>query len=214
MDKSEFIISGLTGGQLNALVKNIMSQTGASTPDEAVRRINAGECVIKRWRKDIESGNIFLTIESKGYNGFSWAVTLQNEGFYLDDSVRKVFFSDDFKSHTIFMDGIVSKIIITKGWVHAEENHGRRIRTKNGWRNLTAPSIDAICSILDDAEDIMVNMGLSSIIVMHNPIKISSGEEINFNIIRHGPSFGIEACSDIIYYRSLRTDVGFAWLIS
>ena len=45
---SEFAISGLTAGQLNALVKNLMRQMGVSDPAEAVRRVNAGECVISQ----------------------------------------------------------------------------------------------------------------------------------------------------------------------
>jgi hypothetical protein len=40
---SEFVSAGLTAGQLNALVKNIMKETGIADPQKAVRSFNADE---------------------------------------------------------------------------------------------------------------------------------------------------------------------------
>lgn len=42
-----FAIQDVLPGKLNALVKNIMSQMAIDDPNEAVRRINAGEWVVK-----------------------------------------------------------------------------------------------------------------------------------------------------------------------
>lgn len=41
----DFAIKDVSTGRLNALVKNLMVQMGVSDPDEAIRRINAGEWV-------------------------------------------------------------------------------------------------------------------------------------------------------------------------
>ena len=43
---SEFAIAEVFPGRLNALVKNLMSQMAISDPNEAVRRVNAGEWVV------------------------------------------------------------------------------------------------------------------------------------------------------------------------
>ncbi|OGM93553.1 hypothetical protein A2935_02910 [Candidatus Wolfebacteria bacterium RIFCSPLOWO2_01_FULL_47_17b] len=45
--KNEFVIADVLPGKLNALVKNIMSQTGSEDPNEAVRLVNSGEWIIK-----------------------------------------------------------------------------------------------------------------------------------------------------------------------
>lgn len=42
-----FCIAGIETGKLNALVKNHMAQMGIDDPAEAVRRVNAGEWVVK-----------------------------------------------------------------------------------------------------------------------------------------------------------------------
>lgn len=56
--KGDFAISSLTAGQLNALVKNLMSQMNIDDPVEAVRRVNSGECVISQNRRIIDDGQI------------------------------------------------------------------------------------------------------------------------------------------------------------
>ncbi|MBN2093950.1 MAG: hypothetical protein JW740_01055 [Candidatus Zambryskibacteria bacterium] len=51
--KSEFAISEVLPGKLNAMVKNIMGQMKIDDPNEAVRRVNAGEWVVSRVVKSI-----------------------------------------------------------------------------------------------------------------------------------------------------------------
>jgi hypothetical protein len=52
---TEFAIAKVLPGTLNALVKNIMRQTGATDPNEAVRLVNSGEWVVSKptrlWRE-------------------------------------------------------------------------------------------------------------------------------------------------------------------
>lgn len=46
--RTEFAIAEVMPGKLNALVKNIMRQTGETNPDEAVRLINSGEWIVSK----------------------------------------------------------------------------------------------------------------------------------------------------------------------
>ena len=43
---TEFAIADVLPGKLNALVKNLMRQTGETDPNEPVRLVNSGEWVI------------------------------------------------------------------------------------------------------------------------------------------------------------------------
>ena len=45
--KNEFAIAEVMSGQLNALVKNLMAQMAIDDASEAVRRVNAGEWVVR-----------------------------------------------------------------------------------------------------------------------------------------------------------------------
>ncbi|PIZ09987.1 hypothetical protein COY54_01900, partial [Candidatus Falkowbacteria bacterium CG_4_10_14_0_8_um_filter_41_36] len=67
-DKKDFATSDLTGGTLNALVKNIMRQLGVDDPIEAVRLVNSGECVVSRpaCRFRERDGVIYFTVTSDG----------------------------------------------------------------------------------------------------------------------------------------------------
>ncbi len=51
MEKPAFVTADVTQGTLNALVKNIMSQTGATDPNEAVRLVNSGTWALKQVTK-------------------------------------------------------------------------------------------------------------------------------------------------------------------
>lgn len=46
MEKYLFTIQNVETGKLNALVNNIMKQTGINDPNEAIRMVNAGEVKI------------------------------------------------------------------------------------------------------------------------------------------------------------------------
>jgi len=48
---TEFSIAEVMPGKLNALVKNIMRQTGTDDPNEAVRLVNSGEWVVSKLLK-------------------------------------------------------------------------------------------------------------------------------------------------------------------
>lgn len=57
---SEFAISKVSTGQLNALVKNLMAQMKIDDPNEAVRRVNSEEWVIERIKRLLHKDNVEL----------------------------------------------------------------------------------------------------------------------------------------------------------
>lgn len=62
--KSEFLISNISTGKLNAMVKNAMAQTGITKPEEVVRKLNSGELqvsvVLPRWTE--KEGRITFSV--------------------------------------------------------------------------------------------------------------------------------------------------------
>lgn len=60
-EKSEFVIAKVLPGTLNALVKNIMKQTGTNDPNEAVRLVNSGEWIVSKCENIIDcSAPVFV----------------------------------------------------------------------------------------------------------------------------------------------------------
>lgn len=88
MSKSEFVTAGLLGGQTNALVKNIMAQMGIDDPVEAVRRINAGDWVVRQ-------ANLLkqvATVQVAGAQTFYAKDHIQAANIgYLGDNFKKFF---------------------------------------------------------------------------------------------------------------------------
>ena len=110
---TEFAIAEVMPGRLNALVKNIMRQTGASDPNEAVRLVNSGEWVVSRptrsWRE--QNDVIYLNVTSNGMTGPQWIEHLEKLGFHLSDHAKSVLRSDDFKP----TNGVTTEVTVLKG---------------------------------------------------------------------------------------------------
>ena len=67
MSNVEFAIAEVMPGRLNALVKNLMRQMGIEDPNEAVRRVNAGEWVVSRVGSTVVVSTGGITIISVDY---------------------------------------------------------------------------------------------------------------------------------------------------
>jgi hypothetical protein len=95
MAKPEFAIANLNGGQLNAVVKNLMAQIGINDPVEAVRRFNAGEYTlvqkVPRWSVDAE-GNLIFEVTSDGTSGPEWITRIESKGLYLGDNTKSIYY--------------------------------------------------------------------------------------------------------------------------
>ena len=158
-------LPGLT--QLNALIKTIMRQTGASNPQEAIRLVNSGQwglSMIKDlWQK--VSGVTHLSVISDGTTGSQWISRLKEQGKAVSDTAVRFLLSDEFHPTS----GVVTRVVIQpgsrdeKGSVSTEQ-----LEREAEWANLTAPEMEVAClmrEILSQSD--LQEMGFRSICVMH-----------------------------------------------
>jgi len=173
--KSEFLISGIETGQLNAMVKKVMAQIGVNDPKEAVRMMNAGELqvsVIKpKWRE--ENGIIYFSVTSDGATGEEWITRLESKYFGVSDYAKSILRSKDFKSTR----GITTEIAVIPGLLFEDNDRTtKNIRAYAKKRQLLDPNAEVACLIREKFSDKEIKvMGLWWIAVMHKPIKDSGG---------------------------------------
>ena len=174
-NKSEFLISGIETGKLNAMVKNIMVQIGITEPEEAVRMMNSGELqisVIKsKWTE--KEGVIRFSVTSDGTTGEEWITRLESKSFHVSDYAKSVLSSKSFKPTS----GITYEIAILKGEIFSgNERITKNIRKEAQNRKLSTPNAEVACLIREKFSDKELEaMGLYWIVVMHEPIKDSCG---------------------------------------
>jgi len=173
--KSEFLISGIETGRLNAMVKNIMTQTGITEPEEAVRMMNSGELQIlviksKQTEKD---GVIRFSVTSDGTTGEQWIVRLESKSFRVSGYAKSVLRSKSFKPNS----GITYEIAVLKGEFFSDNKRiTENIRKVAKKRNLSTPNAEVACLIREKFSDKELEaMGLYWIVAMHEPIKASDG---------------------------------------
>jgi len=186
MNNDFFAISNVLPGKLNALVKNIMKQTGVNDPNEAVRMVNAGEVqisVIKpKWTD--KDGVIRFSVTSDGTTGPEWIARLEKKGFRVGDYAKSVLCSKDFKPTS----GITTEIAILKGMLFEDSNRvTKKIRVEAESRKLTKPNAEVACLIRENFSDEEIEaMGLWWIVAMHEPINDSDGGPRLLNVNRAG----------------------------
>jgi len=176
MNKSEFLISGIETGKLNAMVKNIMTQTGITEPEEAVRMMNSGELqisVIKpKWTE--KDGVIRFSVTSDGATGEEWIARLESKAFRVGDCAKSVLRSKSFKPTS----GITYEIAVLKGDLFSDSNRiTKTIHKEAKNRKLAKPNAEVACLIREKFTDKELEvMGLYWIVTMHEPIKDSGGD--------------------------------------
>ena len=175
MEKYLFTIQNVETGKLNALVNNIMKQTGIDDPNEAIRMVNAGEVqisVIKpRWTE--KDGVILFTVTSDGATGEEWITRLEGKSLCISHYAESVLRSKDFKSTS----GITYEIAVLKGEIFSDnERITKNIRKEAKNRKLLTPNAEVACLIREKFSNKELKaMGLYWIVVMHEPIKDSGG---------------------------------------
>jgi hypothetical protein len=174
--KSEFLISGIETGKLNAMVKNIMTQTGITEPEEAVRMMNSGELQISVIKsKWIEKDSVIrFSVTSDGTTGEEWIARLESKGFRVGDYAKSVLRSKSFKP----TNGVTYEIAVLKGEIFSDnERITKNIRKEAKNRKLSAPNAEVACLIREKFSDKELEvMGLYWIVAMHEPIKDSDGD--------------------------------------
>jgi hypothetical protein len=175
MGKYLFTIQNVETGKLNALVNNIMKQTGIDDPNEVIRMVNAGEVQISVIKsKWTEKDNVIrFSVTSDGITGEQWIARLESKGFRVGDYAKSVLRSKSFKPTT----GITYEIAVLKGEIFSDnERITKNIRKDAENRKLTTPNAEVACLIREKFSDKELEaMGLYWILVMHEPIKDSVG---------------------------------------
>ncbi len=173
---TEFMIAEVTPGKLNALVKNIMRQTGETDPNEAVRLVNSGEWVVSKptrnWRE--QDGVIYFSVTSDGTTGEDWITRLESKGFRVGDYAKQVLRSPDFKPTS----GMTTEVAVLKGMLFEDNDRiTKKIRAEADKRKLSKPNAELACLIREKFTDKEIEaMGLWYIVAMHEPINDSDGD--------------------------------------
>jgi len=173
---SEFVIAGVTTGQLDTLVKNIMRQMGVADAEKAICLINSGEWVIakaaeKCWRE--QDGVIYFTVTSDGTSGPAWIKRLESNGFKVSRWAKDLLNSADFKP----TNGVVTKVAVLKGLLWDDSDRTtKNIRAEAEKRQLEKPNTAVACLSREKFTDQDIEaMDLWWIVTMHEPIKDSDG---------------------------------------
>ena len=175
-NKSEFLISGIETGKLNAMVKNIMVQIGITEPEEAVRMMNSGELQISvskpKWTE--KDGVIRFSVTSDGITGEEWISRLESKSFRVSDYAKSVLSSKGFKPTS----GITYEIAVLKGEIFSDNDRiTKNIRKEAKNRKLSDPNAEVACLAREKFSDKELEaMGLYWIVAMHEPIKDSDGD--------------------------------------
>jgi hypothetical protein len=175
MDKYLFTIQNVETGKLNALVNNIMKQTGTDDPNEAIRLVNSGEWTLsgpaRLWTE--KDSVIRFSVTSDGTTGEQWIARLESKGFRVSDYAKSILCSNSFKPTS----GITYEIAVLKGEIFSDDGRiTENIRKEAKNRKLSTPNAEVACLIREKFSDKELEaMGLYWIVVMHEPIKDSDG---------------------------------------
>jgi len=182
--KSEFLISNIPVGKLNAVIKNIMAQIGITEPEEAVRMVNAGEVqitVIKtKWTE--KDGVILFSVTSDGTTGEAWITRLERKNFSVGDYAKRILLSNSFKPTS----GATTEIAVLKGEIFSDNDRtAQNIHKEAKNRKFITPNAEVACLIREKFSDQELEaMGLYWIVAMHEPIKDSGGDPRLLSVLR------------------------------
>ena len=212
---TKFAIAEVFPGRLNALVKNIMRQTGKTDPNEAVRLVNSGEWVVSKptrsWYE--KNGVIYFSVTPDGTTGEGWITRLESMGGYAKQVLR----SPDFKPTS----GVTTEVAVLKGMLFKDNDrtpkkiraYAEAFRTSDK-RKLLEPNAELACLICEKfTEKEIEAMGLWYIVAMHEPINDSDGDPLLLCASRGDAGRWLYACHGRPAYK-LRRDSGSAFAVS
>lgn len=173
--EKKFLISSVTTGQLNAMVKNIMAQTGINDPEEVIRLINSGGLTFSSGDCWVEkNGVVYFLVVSDGTTGEEWIPKLKEKGFFVNKRERSVLLSEKFKP----TKGKIYFIAVLKGSIiPRDSSNACGVRLEGKKRKLIEPNPEVACLIRYKYSNMdIANMGFCSIVVMHKPIENLQGD--------------------------------------
>ena len=213
MEKYLFTIQSVETGKLNALVNNIMKQTGVDDPNEAIRLVNSGEWTltgpVRTWT---EKDNVIrFPVTSNGTTGKQWIARLEGKGFRVGDYAKSILRSRSFKPTS----GITYEIAVLKGEFFSDSDRiTKTIRKEAKNRKFSTPNAEVACLIREKFSDKELEaMGLYWIVVMHEPVKDSDGDPGLLGAGRDDDGSWLSTDYGNPAYKWVRSD-GFAFVVS
>jgi len=212
---SDFVISDIPTGKLNAMVKKIMAQAGVDDPEEAVSLMNSDELWVynknPKWTEKKRDTRFFLT--SDGTSGKRWVSCLKNKNCRFGDFAESVLRSKSFKP----TNGITYEIAVIGANLFGNINLSDQIindEAKN--RGYMVPNPEISCLIREKlSDDKIKEMGFERIVIMHEPIMDCSGTLAHLGTFNYdnGPWLIVNHNFHHFHFQANKS-IGFAYVVS
>jgi len=126
---------------------------------------------IRNWRE--ENNVIYFSVTSDGTTGEQWIARLESKGYHVSDYAKSLLRSKDFQPTS----GVTTEIAVLKGMIFKDADRvTKKIRKNAEDRKFSTPNAEVACLIREMFTDEEIKaMGLSWIVIMHEPIKDSGG---------------------------------------
>lgn len=169
--KSDFLISGIETGKLNAMVKNIMLQIKVDDPHEVVRLMNSGKLSVVFTEYNRYHDNTYvirMTLRSLGKSGKDWVDWFEEKGIFLNEDATSILLSRYFKPSKKEIKVSILRGSMFNAW---ERNwvSVTKLAQKHGYK-LATPEV--ICLLREHCtNEEFKKLDLAYIHGMHSPIK-------------------------------------------
>lgn len=192
MKKNLFTIQNVKTGRLNALVKNIMKQTGVDDPNEAIRLVNSGEWTLSGPPQFFteKDGVIYFFVTSDGTSGEEWITRLKRRHRYISSDVKEILHSKEFKPTS----GITYRVAVLRSELFSDGKYKfKKILREAKKRKFSMPSAEIACLIEEKLDQIaMIKNHLHWIVTMHNTKRFFNHVALlTISLTPSGQSFGI-----------------------
>ena len=139
-----------------------------------------------------ENGVIRFLVTSDGTTGPEWIERLERKGFRVGGHTKSILRSPDFKPTS----GVTIEIAVLKGELfEGDDRTTENVRVEAGRRGLMAPNAEVACLIREKFSDKEIKeIGLWSIIVMHEPIEDSDGDSCLLGANRYIGGHWLSTC--------------------
>lgn len=116
-----------------------------------------------------ENGIIRFSVTSDGTTGEAWAARLEAKGLWLDGGAKLLLGSSHFQP----TKGITTRIAVLKGLLFGDDERANRHVCEYAEKSrFVTPRLEVACLIRDKfSDEEMKSMGLSRIVVMHDPFR-------------------------------------------
>ncbi len=191
MDDEMFVIANVLPGKLNAMVKNVMRQTGTDDPVEAVRLVNSGEWVItpKKQRWTVRADGIIILDALPATTGITGQQYIDDPTFNKTKWAKDIMKSKDFwvTAGTIYTLAIIPGSVLSDDQRMLENVRAKADRCGLLHGKAISPEISCLFRKYYSNQEIK-QMGLAWLVAMHESIMDSDGDPLLLGTDRHDSS--------------------------